>query len=179
DTGLTAPCVGLRYFNVYGAREQHKGRMASVAFHFFNQYREQGRIKLFEGCDGYENGEQRRDFVSVEDIVKVNLWFLEHPEISGIFNLGAGRSRTFNDMAVATINAIRATRGEDELSLEDMKASKLIEYIPFPDALKGKYQSYTEADMTSLREAGYDQPFLDVTEGVARYVAQMTGAMIR
>ncbi len=179
DTGLTAPCVGLRYFNVYGAREQHKGRMASVAFHFFNQYREQGRIKLFEGCDGYENGEQRRDFVSVEDIVKVNLWFLEHPEISGIFNLGTGRSRTFNDMAVATINAIRATRGEDELSLEDMRASKLIEYIPFPEALKGKYQSYTEADMTSLREAGYDQPFLDVTEGVARYVAHMTGAMIR
>ena len=124
-------------------------------------------------------GEQRRDFVSVEDVVRVNLWFLEHPEISGIFNLGTGRSQTFNDMAVATINAIRATRGEDELTLEEMRAAKMIEYIPFPEALKGKYQSYTEADMKSLREAGYDQPFLDVTEGVARYVAHMTGATIR
>ncbi len=179
DAGLAAPCVGLRYFNVYGPREQHKGRMASVAFHFFNQYREQGRIKLFEGCDGYGDGDQRRDFVSVEDVVRVNLWFLEHPEISGIFNLGTGRSQTFNDMAVATINAIRATRGEDELTLEEMRAAKMIEYIPFPEALRGKYQSYTEADMKSLREAGYDQPFLDVTEGVARYVAHMTGATIR
>jgi ADP-L-glycero-D-manno-heptose 6-epimerase len=179
DAGLTAPCVGLRYFNVYGPREQHKGRMASVAFHFFNQYQERGRISLFEGCDGYGNGEQRRDFVSVEDVVKVNLWFLEHPEISGIFNLGTGHSHTFNDMAVATINAIRATRGDDELTLEEMKSMELIEYIPFPEALKGKYQSYTEADMKSLREAGYDAPFLDVTEGVAHYVAEMTGTRLR
>jgi ADP-L-glycero-D-manno-heptose 6-epimerase len=179
ESGLTAPCVGLRYFNVYGPHEQHKERMASVAFHFFNQYLEKGKIRLFEGCDGYAHGEQRRDFISVEDIVRVNLWFLDHPEISGIFNLGTGRSRTFNDVAVATINAIRATKGEDELTLQDMRARELIEYIPFPDALKGKYQSYTEADMKSLLEAGYDHPFLDVTEGVARYVAQMTGTTIR
>ncbi len=179
ESGLTAPCVGLRYFNVYGPHEQHKERMASVAFHFFNQYLEKGKIRLFEGCDGYAHGEQRRDFISVEDIVRVNLWFLDHPEISGIFNLGTGRSRTFNDVAVATINAIRATKGEDELTLQDMRARELIEYIPFPDALKGKYQSYTEADMKSLLEAGYDYPFLDVTEGVARYVAQMTGTTIR
>ncbi len=179
ESGLTAPCVGLRYFNVYGPNEQHKERMASVTFHFFNQYLEKGKIRLFEGCDGYAHGEQRRDFISVEDIVRVNLWFLDHPEISGIFNLGTGRSRTFNDVAVATINAIRATKGEDELTLQDMRARELIEYIPFPDALKGKYQSYTEADMKSLLEAGYDHPFLDVTEGVARYVAQMTGTTIR
>ncbi len=179
ESGLTAPCVGLRYFNVYGPHEQHKERMASVTFHFFNQYLEKGKIRLFEGCDGYAHGEQRRDFISVEDIVRVNLWFLDHPEISGIFNLGTGRSRTFNDVAVATINAIRATKGEDELTLQDMRARELIEYIPFPDALKGKYQSYTEADMKSLLEAGYDYPFLDVTEGVARYVAQMTGTTIR
>ncbi len=179
EVGLTAPCVGLRYFNVYGPHEQHKERMASVAYHFFNQYVEKGRIRLFEGSDGYTHGEQRRDFISVEDVVKVNLWFLEHSEISGIFNLGTGQSRTFNDMAVATINAIRATKGEDELTLQDMQAQELIEYIPFPDALRGKYQSYTEANMKSLLEAGYDRPFLDVTEGVARYVAWMTGATIR
>lgn len=176
--GLTAPCVGLRYFNVYGPYEQHKGRMASVAFHFFNQFHESGRIRLFEGCDGYAHGEQRRDFVSVEDVVRVNLWFLEHPEISGIFNLGTGCSRSFNDMAVATINAIRATRGEEELTLAQMLAQEMIEYIPFPQDLRGKYQSYTEADMKSLLQAGYDEPFLDVTEGVARYVAHMTGVQI-
>lgn len=180
ESRLASPCVGLRYFNVYGPREQHKGRMASVAYHFYNQYRAEGRIRLFEGCDGYADGEQRRDFVSVEDIVRVNLWFLEHPEISGIFNLGTGQSRTFNDVAVATINAIRATQGEeDELDLGALRARKMIEYTPFPDALKGKYQSYTEADMSSLREAGYDHPFLDVNEGVAHYVAEMAGAPLR
>jgi ADP-L-glycero-D-manno-heptose 6-epimerase len=178
ETGLSAPCVGLRYFNVYGPMEQHKERMASVVFHFFNQFQEKGKIRLFQGCDGYAHGEQRRDFISVEDIVKVNLWFLGHPEISGIFNLGTGQCRSFNDMAVATINAIRATRGEDEFTLEEMLNSELIEYIPFPDALKGKYQSYTEANMTSLREAGYDAPFLEIEEGVAHYVAEMAGSPI-
>lgn len=175
QTGLSAPCVGLRYFNVYGPMEQHKERMASVVFHFFNQFHENGKIRLFAGCDGYGNGEQRRDFISVEDVVKVNLWFLEHPEISGIFNLGTGQCRPFNDMAVATINAIRATQGEDEMTLEMMLNSELIEYIPFPDALKGKYQSYTEADMNSLRAAGYNHPFLEIEEGVAHYVAEMAG----
>ncbi|PIU16699.1 MAG: ADP-glyceromanno-heptose 6-epimerase, partial [Gallionellales bacterium CG08_land_8_20_14_0_20_59_87] len=96
----TAQIVGFRYFNVYGPREQHKGRMASVAYHFFNQYRADGCVKLFEGCDGYANGGQRRDFVSVEDVVKVNLYFLDHPEQSGIFNLGTGNAQSFNDVAV-------------------------------------------------------------------------------
>ncbi|NDU85950.1 MAG: ADP-glyceromanno-heptose 6-epimerase [Ferrovum sp.] len=168
---LTAPCVGLRYFNVYGDREQHKGRMASVGYHFYHQYREHGRIRLFQGCDGYAHGEQRRDFISVEDVVRVNLWLLEHPEVSGIFNVGTGRSRTFNDMAVATINALRQESAH--LSLEQMLTQNLIEYIPFPDALKGKYQSYTEADMSQLRAAGYTAPFLDVNEGVARYMTQL------
>ena len=164
---------------MYGPREQHKGRMASVAFHFYNQYFESGRIRLFEGCDGYADGEQQRDFVSIEDVVKINLWFLEQPEISGIFNLGTGEARSFNDMAVATINAIRATQGEDEYTLGEMKAAKLIEYIPFPEALKGKYQSYTQANMKSLREAGYEHSFLDVAEGVAHYVAQRSGVQMR
>ncbi|HZX31628.1 MAG TPA: ADP-glyceromanno-heptose 6-epimerase, partial [Rhodocyclaceae bacterium] len=94
--------VGFRYFNVYGPRETHKGRMASVAFHHFNQFRADGKVKLFEGSHGYADGEQRRDFVFVGDVAKVNLWFLDHPEKSGIFNLGSGRAQSFNDVAVAT-----------------------------------------------------------------------------
>jgi ADP-L-glycero-D-manno-heptose 6-epimerase len=172
----SAQIVGFRYFNVYGPREQHKGRMASVAFHFFNQCREHGNVRLFEGCDGYDNGEQRRDFVSVEDIVKVNLWCLDNPDVSGIFNLGTGRCQSFNDVAVATVNTCRLRDGLAPLSLADMQEQGIIEYISFPEALKGKYQSYTEADMGALREAGYDAPFLTVEEGVARYVEHLSGA---
>jgi ADP-L-glycero-D-manno-heptose 6-epimerase len=162
--------AGFRYFNVYGPRESQKGRMASTAFHFFNQYRASGKVKLFEGSDGYGNGEQSRDFVSVEDVVKVNLFFLDHPEVSGIFNLGTGRSQPFNDMAVATVNAVRRAEGKPALDLAAMRAQGIIEYIPFPDALKGKYQSFTQADTSLLREAGYAEKFLTVEEGVARYV---------
>ena len=166
----TGQVVGLRYFNVYGPREAHKSRMASVAFHFFNQYRAEGRVKLFEGSGGYEAGEQRRDFVSVEDVVKVNLYFLDHPQQSGIFNLGTGKAQTFNDVAVATINAARAASGEDRLELEQMRAQGIIEYMPFLPGLKDKYQSYTQADIGQLRRAGYAAPFLNVEEGVGRYV---------
>lgn len=168
---LGAQVVGLRYFNVYGPREGHKGRMASVAYHFFNQYMQDGRVRLFQGSDGYGDGEQRRDFVSVEDVVKVNMYFLDHPEYSGIFNVGTGRSQTFNDVAVATVNACRQAQGQEPLTLNELKAQGIIEYMPFPEALKGKYQSFTEADISSLRNVGYDAPFLDVEEGVARYVA--------
>jgi ADP-L-glycero-D-manno-heptose 6-epimerase len=166
----TGQVVGLRYFNVYGPREAHKARMASVAFHFFNQYQAEGRVKLFEGSGGYEAGEQRRDFVSVEDVVKVNLYFMDHPQQSGIFNLGTGKAQTFNDVAVATINAVRAIRGEGRLELEQMRAERILEYMPFPSGLKDKYQSYTQADIGQLRRAGYASPFLNVEEGVGRYV---------
>lgn len=167
---LTAQVAGFRYFNVYGPREQHKGRMASVAFHHFNQYRETGKVKLFEGADGYPNGGQMRDFVSVEDVVKVNLWFLDHPEVCGIFNLGSGRAQPFNDVAVASVNACRANDGQPALSLEEMVAQGILEYTPFPEALKGKYQSFTQADLTRLRAAGYTEPMLTVEEGVQRYI---------
>jgi ADP-L-glycero-D-manno-heptose 6-epimerase len=166
----TAQVVGLRYFNVYGQREAHKGRMASVAFHFFNQYRAEGRVKLFEGSAGFEAGEQKRDFVSVEDVVKANLYFLDHPERSGIFNLGTGQAQTFNEVAVATINAVRASRGESALDLEELRSQSLIEYISFPLGLKDKYQSYTQADIAQLRRTGYNAPFLNVEQGVGRYV---------
>jgi ADP-L-glycero-D-manno-heptose 6-epimerase len=166
----TAQIVGLRYFNVYGPREQHKGRMASVAYHFFNQYRADGYVKLFEGCDGYANGGQLRDFVSVEDAVKVNMYFLDHPDKSGIFNLGTGRAQSFNDVAVAVVNTLRAQQGEAALSLEQMQQQQLVRYIPFPEQLKGKYQSFTQADMEAMRAVGYKAEFLTVEEGVARYV---------
>jgi ADP-L-glycero-D-manno-heptose 6-epimerase len=161
--------VGLRYFNVYGPREQHKGRMASVAFHFYNQYRSTGRVRLFEGSGGYGDGEQLRDFVSVEDVVKVNRYFLKNPLQSGIYNCGTGVAQSFNAVAVAAINACRKARGESVLALAAMQAQGLIEYIPFPQDLTGKYQSYTQADLTALRAAGYAEPFLSVEQGVTRY----------
>jgi ADP-L-glycero-D-manno-heptose 6-epimerase len=168
--------VGLRYFNVYGERESHKGRMASVAFHFFNQYRDAGYVRLFAGSDGYGDGEQRRDFVSVEDCVKVNLWFLDHPGKSGIFNVGTGAAQSFNDVAVATVNECRKASGEAPLTLDAMQAQKIVRYIPFPDDLKGRYQSYTQADISALRAAGYVTPFLTVEQGVARYCLKLLRA---
>ena len=147
--------VGLRYFNVYGPREQHKGSMSSVAYHLHHQMLKDGRVRLFEGSDGYGPGEQRRDFIHVDDVVAVNLWLLDHPEVSGIFNVGTGKAQSFNDVAHAVI----AFHGRGEL-----------DYIRFPAHLVGAYQSFTEADMAHLRTAGYDKPFLSVEEGVARYL---------
>ena len=172
----TAQIIGLRYFNVYGQREAHKGRMASVAYHLFNQYRAEGYVKLFEGCDGYANGGQLRDFISVEDVVKVNMHFLDHPDQSGIFNLGTGKAQSFNDVATATVNALRGAQGEGALTLEEMQRQQLIRYIPFPEQLKGKYQSYTQADMEALRAAGYSEPLLNVEQGVARYMNYLLNA---
>ena len=167
--------VGFRYFNVYGPREQHKGRMASVAFHHYHQFRESGKVRLFEGCDGYGNGEQSRDFVYVDDVVKVNMHFLDHPDKSGIFNLGTGRAQPFNDIAEATVNACRGLDGQPVLSLAAMIGEGLVEYIPFPEALKGKYQSYTCADIGKLRSAGYKAEFATVAEGVTDYVRRLAG----
>lgn len=171
--GLKSQTVGFRYFNVYGINEQHKGRMASVAFHHFNQYQKDGFVTLFGEYDGYANGEQKRDFVSVEDVVKVNLYFLEHPEISGIFNLGTGHAQSFNDLAQATVNACRAAENKPPLSLSELVEQKIIRYIDFPDALKGKYQSFTQADLTQLKNAGYQEAFFNVEEGVARYIKRL------
>jgi ADP-L-glycero-D-manno-heptose 6-epimerase len=166
----TSQVVGFRYFNVYGPREQHKGRMASVACHHFAQYRDTGKVKLFGEYGGYGPGQQSRDFVFVDDIVAVNLWFLEHPDRTGIFNLGSGRAQPFNDVAHATVNAYRAQRGEPALSLAQMAAQETLQYIPFPDTLVGKYQCHTQADLTALRSAGCDVTFVDVATGVRRYV---------
>jgi ADP-L-glycero-D-manno-heptose 6-epimerase len=150
--------VGFRYFNVYGPYEAHKGSMASVAYHFNNQLKAEGNCKLFAGSDGYADGEQRRDFVFVEDVCKVNLWFMDNPEQSGIFNLGTGRSQTFNDVA----NAVIDFHGQGEK-----------QYVPFPEHLKGAYQSFTEANLTKLRAAGYEHAFATVEQGVASYLKQL------
>src|SRR3989338_4161970 len=160
-TTLKSQVVGLRYFNVYGPRESHKGSMASVAFHLNNQVLEKSVVKLFEGCDGYGDGEQRRDFVYIDDVVKVNLWFMDNPTISGIFNVGTGRSQSFNDVAKSVIAWHK--RGK-------------IEYIPFPDHLKGHYQSFTQADISALRKVGYHIEFKAVEEGVKKYLDWLNGA---
>jgi ADP-L-glycero-D-manno-heptose 6-epimerase len=169
----TAPIVGLRYFNVYGPREAHKGRMASVAFHFLRQYRETGRVRLFEGSGGYAAGEQRRDFVHVDDVVAVNLWALDRPEVSGVFNVGTGEAATYNAMAAAVVNAAEARRGGPRRTVRELVDAGVIEDVAFPPALVGRYQSYTQADVSALRAAGYAAPFLGVDEGVARYVERM------
>ena len=150
--------VGLRYFNVYGPREQHKGSMASVAFHLNNQIREDGVVRLFEGSDGYGDGEQERDFVYVDDVSAVNLWFLDNPDTSGIYNCGTGKAQPFNDVANAVI---------------DWHGSGELRYIPFPDHLRGAYQSYTEADLTALRDAGCDVRFRPVEDGVRGYLDEI------
>jgi ADP-L-glycero-D-manno-heptose 6-epimerase len=155
EGALKSQVVGLRYFNVYGPREQHKGGMASTAFHFNNQIAATGECKLFEGSDGYPDGGQRRDFIHVDDCVAMNLWFWDHAEKSGIFNCGTGRAQPFNDIA----NAVIAWHGKGA-----------IQYVPFPENLVGRYQSFTEADHAQLRAIGYERPFLTVEQGVKRYL---------
>ena len=167
----TSQIVGLRYFNVYGPHEQHKARMASVAFHHFNQFESKGFVQLFGGYDGYEAGEQLRDFIYVEDVVKVNLHFMEQPQISGIFNCGTGRAQPFNDIAHTVINTVRESRDEAPLSLDEQVQQGLLRYIDFPDDLKGRYQSFTQANTDRLRHDGrYEQNFKTVQEGVSEYV---------
>jgi ADP-L-glycero-D-manno-heptose 6-epimerase len=166
---LRAPVVGLRYFNVYGPREGHKERMASVAFHHYHQFRREGRVKLFQGSHGYADGEQRRDFIHVDDATRVNLHFLNRPT-SGIFNVGSGRAQSFNEVALAVINSLREANGQNPLQLKQAASQGTIEYVEFPIALRDKYQAYTQADLTGLRSAGYAEPMLSVEQGVAAYV---------
>jgi len=163
--------VGLRYFNVYGPHEQHKGRMASVAFHHSVQYRADRRVRLFGAYGGYGAGMQVRDFVSVDDIVAVNLWFLQHGGVKGIFNVGSGRAQPFNDVAQAVVNGWREHAGEAAMTLDEMAAAGIVEYIDFPAALVGKYQCFTQADLGALRAVGCEHRFADVASGVRRYVA--------
>ncbi len=169
--------VGFRYFNVYGNREQHKGRMASVAFHQYHQFKEHGHVKLFGEYGGYAPGMQQRDFVYIDDVVAVNLWFFDNPTISGLFNLGTGRAQPFNDIAVSVVNTLQSLKGNpanyNAQSLEQLVSQQLLQYIPFPTALVGKYQCHTQADLTALRAAGCDHAFADVSQGVSAYIQQL------
>ncbi len=144
--------LGLRYFNVYGPQENHKGRMASVAFHLFNQLQDSGKMRLFEGSEEF-----RRDFIHVADAVKINLHFYQ-TKSSGIFNAGTGKSRSFMDIARA---------------MQDINGHGEIEGIPFPEDLLGKYQKFTEAGMDNLREAGYNEDFMTLEEGIKQYYEQL------
>ena len=154
EKDLQSQVVGLRYFNVFGPNENHKGNMASLVRQMFYKLRETGEITLFEGTDGYGDGEQVRDFIYVKDVVNVNFFFWEHPEISGIFNCGTGEAKSFNRFMKAVI---------------DYNGSGNLRYIPFPEVLKGKYQSFTEADTTKLMAAGYDKGFTKLEDAVAEY----------
>ncbi len=144
--------VGLRYFNVYGPNEAHKGRMSSVVHQFSTQARESGIIQLFRGSGGYDDGEQRRDFVYVEDVVRVNLFFGRGRLRKGIYNVGTGRARSFNEVARAVIATVGRGRAD---------------YVDFPADLAGKYQHFTEADLAYLRAVGYEEAFTAMEQGVA------------
>lgn len=166
--------AGLRYFNVYGPREQHKARMASVAYHHFRQFQDSGTVRLFGAYGGYGPGEQSRDFIHVDDVVAINLWFLENRDVSGIFNTGTGRAQPFNDVALTVVNTLLARQGRPCLSLQEAVGTGRIEYLPFPEDLRGRYQCFTQADLGALRRAGCEHEFMDVQTGVARYVEALT-----
>ena len=169
----TAQVAGFRYFNVYGPNEWHKGRMASVAYHFCRQYRNDGRVRLFAGSGGYGDGEQRRDFVHVDDVVAVNLDFYEHRERSGIFNVGTGSAATFNAVAREVFNACRLAAGQPAQSVDQLVAEGAITYVPMPTELVGRYQSFTQADLARLRRAGCEVPMTPIEVGVPRYVESL------
>ncbi|HEV7478485.1 MAG TPA: NAD-dependent epimerase/dehydratase family protein, partial [Burkholderiales bacterium] len=169
----TAQVAGLRYFNVYGPNEQHKvygSDMRSVAYQAFHQFKAEGKVKLFVGSGGYADGEQRRDFIHVDDVAAVNMWLLERRDVSGIFNCGSGRAQTFNDVASSVINSVKGTQS----SAAELASQGLITYIPFPPQLVGKYQSFTQADLSRLRAAGLPGEFMSVEQGVAAYVAELS-----
>ncbi len=169
-SSCTNQVVGLRYFNVYGAREQHKAHMASVAYQLFHQYQATNQVRLFGASGQYGDGEQRRDFVSIKDVVRANLFCMDNPGFRGIFNLGTGVSRSFNDVALAVVNSCRMISGNKALSLEECQTQKVISYFDMPAPLVGKYQDYTQADVGRLRKAGYDREFTALESGVGGYV---------
>ena len=146
--------IGLRYFNVYGPQEHHKGKMASIFYQLYNQIKETGKAKLFKGTGGYGDGEQRRDFIYVKDVVKVNLWALDNDIPNGVYNCGTGQAHTYNEAAQAVIEALGTGK---------------IEYCDFPESLKGKYQSFTQADTKQLLKVGYKGGFTDFKQAVKEY----------
>ena len=151
--------AGLKFFNVFGPNEYHKGRMASVIFHAFNQVKDKGLVRLFRSHDpGYKDGEQMRDFIYVKDVVQICIWLMEHQPASGLYNTGTGNARTFKDLAKAIFTTLQQPEN--------------IEYIDTPTDIRDKYQYFTQADMHKLRSAGYTHPFYSLEEGVKEYVKE-------
>jgi ADP-L-glycero-D-manno-heptose 6-epimerase len=149
--------AGLKFFNVYGPNEYHKGRMASVIFHAFNQIKATEKMKLFRSHNpDFKDGEQMRDFIYVKDLIDVCIFFMHHRKNSGIYNLGSGKARTFKDLVISTFNAMDKTPD--------------ISYIDTPEDIRDKYQYFTEANMSKLRSVGYNKPFTTLEEGVNDYV---------
>lgn len=157
---IMPPCwYGFKFFNVYGPNEYHKGRMASVIFHSFNQIKETGEVRLFRSHKPeYEDGKQLRDFIYVKDVVRVLYWFMQHQPASGIYNLGTGCARSFWALAAAVFRALHAEQH--------------IEFIDIPVDIRDKYQYFTEADMTKMRKNGYRRPFTPLEQGVKSYVTK-------
>ena len=154
---------GLKFFNVYGPQEYHKGRMASMVFHTFNQYRDNGGVKLFKSHkEGFKDGEQLRDFVYLKDVVDVMYFLLTEKVESGVYNIGTGEARSFLDLSMATM---RAASNNPELKVEDV-----VEFIPMHEDLRGRYQYFTQASMEKLKRAGYTKKFTSLEEGVKDYV---------
>jgi ADP-L-glycero-D-manno-heptose 6-epimerase len=160
---MKSTVVGLRYFNVYGPREQHKGRMSSVIHHFARELKDTGTIRMFQGSGGYADGEQRRDFVFANDLCRINMFFASllpegpHKQVHAVVNAGTGEARTFKAVAEA---------------LMQVHGPGTIEYIPMPDDLKSRYQHYTQADIAGLRAAGYTAPFASLEEGIQQTFAE-------
>jgi len=159
--------VGFRYFNVYGPREFHKGKMASVALHHYLQFKNHSQVNLFGEYGGYSAGGHTRDFIYVGDVVKANLFMLDNPQIRGIFNLGTGKAEPFNNIATSIINESTL----QNMSLDEAINEKLLKYIDFPQSLYGKYQSFTQANLDNLRSTGYSEDFLTVSQGIKQYYA--------
>lgn len=159
---IKSTVVGLRYFNVYGPYEQHKGKMASIIYQLYKQFMNSNEINLFEGTDGFDHGEQRRDFIHVDDVVNANLFFLKHAFKNGIYNVGTGKSRSFNDVANIILS---------------IKKTGKINYIPFPPSLRGKYQSFTEANIFNLRNSGFNEPLQSLESGIPQTLAYYQAAI--
>jgi ADP-L-glycero-D-manno-heptose 6-epimerase len=162
---LKSQIVGLRYFNVYGPYEEHKSRMASVIFHFYNQIKNNKKIKIFEGSHGLKNGEHKRDFVHVDNVVDMNLWFFKNNQHSGIFNCGTSIANSYNKIANLIIEYFKKNKNDFNLTLDDYKS-----YIKFPADLKDKYQPFTESNNDNIKSVGYNNKFYSIEEGVRKYL---------
>ncbi len=163
NTNSGSQVVGLRYFNVFGHREAHKGRMASVIHHFRQQILEYNEIRLFKGTNGVLDGEQKRDFVYVDDCIKLNLWAAFENKSSGIYNVGTGRSRTYNELAKIMLEYYGLSHTQ-------------IKYIDFPESLSGSYQNFTQADLRNLEAVGFKLDFMPLEIGIPKYLAEWEDA---